>query len=411
MIHDPLENLRKQNRQTIKLGLDRIKACLDYLGNPQNRFKSVLIGGTNGKGTTTFYLSNLACKLTDYKIARYTSPHLVLWDERFVINKRIIEHESLNLFSQETINEILEFEKKNLQYGQLTEFEIYTIIAFKLFASEKVDLAFLEVGMGGRLDATNTTLPENTLLSVITNISLDHTEHLGNTIEKIAYEKAGIIKENNLIVTSADKPALTVIKNKANELNSKLYHVKFEEDKSCFDNNINLARKTWEVISSHIKTNSERIDIEDFLKGLSFPGRFQFFKEHNLILDGAHNPRAAGELKKLLNNHFPNKIIVYILGILNKDYERFIKNLIPENSSVICTEPKSTRATKKETLYEYVLRTHSKPILANNLLNAIEKAKTLEHDVIVITGSLYLVGEALELINNKQIPETVLEYN
>ena len=201
MIHDPLKNLRKQNRQTIKLGLDRIKACLDYLGNPQDKFKSVLIGGTNGKGTTTFYLSNLACKLTDYKIARYTSPHLILWDERFVINERIVDHDFLHSLSKETINEMLEFEKKNPQYGQLTEFEIYTIIAFKLFASEKVDLAFLEVGMGGRLDATNTTSPENTLLSVITNISLDHTEHLGNTIEKIAYEKAGIIKENDYIVT------------------------------------------------------------------------------------------------------------------------------------------------------------------------------------------------------------------
>lgn len=398
MNSETLQLLRNPKRQTIKLGLDRIKSTLEYLGNPQEKFKSVLIGGTNGKGSTTFYLSNLACKFTDYKIGRYTSPHLVSWNERFVINENIVMGKIIEETTYDTLKKIEDFEKKYPEYGTLTEFEIYTAIAFELFAKEKTDLVFLEVGMGGRLDATNTVSTKNTISSVITNISLDHTKALGETIEKIAYEKAGIIKEENLIITGAEEPALTVIKKKSDESKTALFHVESDKEKSYVDKNINLSVKAWEVISKKIKTNNNNSDKVAFLKGLQFPGRFHHIKEQNLLLDGAHNPGAAKELKKLITKDFTNKKMVYIIGILDKDYESFINDLIPENSSVICTEPKSGRATKKETLADCISKAGGNPILAYDVKDAIKKARILEHDLIVITGSLYLVGEALELI-------------
>lgn len=401
--------LKNKKRQIIRLGLDRIKAHLTNLGNPQDNFKSVLIGGTNGKGSTTFYLSNLACKLTGYKIGRYTSPHLTSWNERFVINENTVEQHLLDKISERVVNKIDSFELKNSQYGRLTEFEIYTIIAFELFASQKVDIAFLEVGMGGRLDATNITSDKNTLCSVITNISLDHTQYLGESIEKIAYEKAGIIKKENHIITGANEPALSVIRAKASELKSVLLNMDLEKFDSYQDKNISLSLKAWETISKQIKTNKSETNKTDFLKRLQFPGRFHYLKEHNILLDGAHNPASAGELKKLITKHFPEKKVVYIIGILDKDYKGFINNLIPQNSSVICTEPVSTRATKKEALADCILRNSGSAILADNLTLAIKKARSLKHDLIVITGSLYLVGEALELVQNKQLSEIALK--
>ena len=402
--HDlSIENeISKGRRGVIKLGLERIKSCLEYLDNPQEKFKSILIGGTNGKGSVTFYLSNLLCKFTEYKVGRYISPHLVLWDERFVIDEKIVDHDLLENISKEALEKIASFENKTGE--RLSEFEIYTIIAFYLFAKEKVDIACLEVGMGGRLDAINVVSSQNTLCSIITNVSLDHMKYLGKTIEKIAFEKAGIIKESNYIVTGAEDKALQVIKDVSKKLNSHCIHVETNDCIFYQDKNIKITQTVWKLIS-------QSINVEKFLSSLQFPGRFQYMEKHNLLLDGAHNPQAAYELRKLLDKKFKSKEIVYIIGMLDKDSESFIRNLLPNGSYVICTEPVSSRATKKEMLAECILRIAGKPILANNLLSSIEKAKVLEHDLIVITGSLYLVGEALELIDSKQIPETALEYN
>ena len=379
----------------IKFGLDRVHGCLSYLGNPQNNFKSVLIGGTNGKGSVTFYLSNLACKLTNLKIGRFISPHLISWEERFAINEKIVDKDLLDKVFNEVSSKIKTFEADKNE--MLTEFEIYTVLAFYLFANEKVDIAFLEVGMGGRLDATNIVKAENVLCSVITNISLDHMDFLGNTICQIAYEKAGIIKENNIIVTGADGDALKVIKDCSINQTSKLISVDVNDLEDYKLKNIEIAKTAWDAISEklHIKSNS--FNVENYLKDLQFPGRFQYIKEQNILLDGAHNPQAAIELKKLIDKTFYNKKIVYILGMLDKDYKSFIDNLIPENSFVICTEPQSDRRTKKEVLAEYVKSKGSTAISASDLTCAISLAKSEKHDLTLITGSLYLIGEALEL--------------
>lgn len=395
-----------KDRQTIKLGLERIKSCLEYLDNPQEKYKSIIIGGTNGKGSVTFYLSNLLCTFTDYKIGRYISPHLISWNERYVINESIINNSLLKETSIEVAKKIRDFETKT--NNLLTEFEIYTVIAFYLFAKEKVDMVCLEVGIGGRLDATNVASSKNTLCSIITNVSFDHTGILGERIEKIAFEKAGIIKKNNHIVTGVtQEAALKVIKDKAKDLNSTLYLVN-TEDLLYPDKNIEIALKAWEIISSQIQTTNNNINKKDYLKSLQFPGRFHFFEDKKILLDGAHNPQAASELRKLLEKKFSSKKIIYIIGILDKDYKSFITNLIPENSYVICTEPKSSRATKKEILADFVQKNGSNTVIAHDLNNAINKAQKKDYDLIVITGSLYLIGEALTLISNNQIKEIVL---
>lgn len=399
MFKDYVENRRGLG---IKPGLERIKACLDFLSNPQKKFKSVLITGTNGKGSVTYYLSNLIYKFTNHKAGRYTSPHLISWGERFVINEKEIESNYLEKFSYKVIKKIEDFEGKNNKTKMLTTFEVYATIAFSLFARENVDIAFLEAGMGGRLDATNIVDTQNVLCSIITSVSLDHMSYLGGTIEKIAYEKAGIIKENNFVVSGAKEPALTAIKNQAKKLNAKLTALNDLDNLLYLDKNKEIALCAWEIISKQIGCTFNKKDCKQFLESLQFPGRFQYIKDEKILLDGAHNPEAGIELRRALNNYFPNKKITYIIGILDKDYKTFIRNLIPQGANVICTEPKSKRATKKELLAICVQKTKAIPLLADNLQDAIEKAKKTENDLIVITGSLYLVGEVLDIINKRK---------
>ena len=385
------------NRQRIDLSLERVKSCLSYLGDPQKRFKSVLIGGTNGKGSVTYYLSQLASGFTELKVGRYISPHLISWNERFVINEKPLEDSLLKQVSETVIEKIKQFEEKS--NTSLTEFEVYTIIAFYLFAQEKVDIAFLEIGMGGRLDATNVVDSEDVLCSIITNISFDHMEYLGNTIEEIAYEKAGIIKENNHIVSAAEKLALEVISDRAKKSNAKLLAIDTLDCSSYKNKNIKLALVAWDLISSQID-NVRMGNHKEFLNSLQFLGRFQFLEDQKILLDGAHNPSAATELRKLIDSKFGNKKIIYIIGMLDKDYENFIYNLLPENSYVVCTEPDSNRKTSKELISDCVLKSGSKAITASSLMSAIDIARQKEHDIIVITGSLYLVGEAMKILTS-----------
>ncbi len=395
MFNDYVEDTRGLG---IKPGLERIRACLNYLGNPQKKYKSVLITGTNGKGSVTFYLSNLACKFTDYKVGRYISPHLVSWNERFVINEKQVDSDFLEKFSHGILKKIEDFDSKS-DIGKLTTFEVYTVIVFCLFEKEKVDIAFLEIGMGGRLDATNVIDSEDVLCSVITSVSLDHMDHLGNSLEKIAYEKAGIIKENNDVVTAVSGVPLDVIRKEAKNLNANLISLDFINDVLYPEKNIEAALAAWKVICKKIKTKEIQADEKEFLRTLQFPGRFQLLENHRLLLDGAHNPAGASELRKILDKHYPQKKIIYILGMLDKDFKGFIKNLIPQNESVICVEPKSERATSKEFLSDYLMGYGCKAFVCKDLKEAIDKARSFEHDLIVITGSLYLVGEALELVN------------
>ena len=391
----------------IKTGLERIKACLEFLGNPQTKYKSVLITGTNGKGSVTFFLSNLTCKFSNYKVARYVSPHLVSWNERFVINEKLIDGLYLEKYSYSIIRKIEEFESKST-LGRLTAFEVYTVIAFCLFAESKVDIAFLEIGMGGRLDAVNSINSEDVLCSVITSISMDHMDYLGDSIEKIAYEKAGILKKDNFAVAAITDSAVNTVKSKAKELNSNLIVLEQSNKNTLYpEKNMETALAAWEIISDKMQIVRSKSEEKRFLQSLQFLGRFQLIKNQNILLDGAHNPAAAFELRKMLDRYYSEKKLIYIIGMLDKDFKSFINNLIPENSLVICTEPKSERATNKNILADYLLKHKYISLRTESLKEAIEMAKDIQHDLIVITGSLYLVGEALSLIKKGKIKTCV----
>lgn len=391
-----LEDLINKNNAVIKPGLSRIRAFLNFIGNPEQKFMSVLIGGTNGKGSVTTYLARLACKNTKYIIGRYTSPHIVSFEERFVINEKPVNKVVLKKAAQEILQKI-----KSINSLRLTTFEIYTAIAFYLFAKLGVEVAFVEVGMGGRLDATNVIPKENILCSIITSVDYDHMKFLGNTLEKIAYEKAGIIKEKNYIIVPKNINGLKIIKEEAKKLKSKLI-LDRNNDGTYFDKNINLALTSWNIIAEKLKIKpGSKFKNKALLKKITLTGRFQYIKKAKILLDSAHNPSAALELKKLIIKKNKHKKILYIIGMLDKDYKNFIKNLIPKGSHVICTEPKSTRKTRKELLAKEVKRNNSLPILASDIKDALNKAKNIKHNIILVTGSIYLVGEALYLINRK----------
>ncbi|MBC7194856.1 MAG: bifunctional folylpolyglutamate synthase/dihydrofolate synthase, partial [Caldisericia bacterium] len=209
---DALEYLGKRERRGIKPGLERIERLLENLGNPHLNKKIIHIAGTKGKGSTSVFTTNLLIS-HGFKVGLYTSPHLQCFRERISVNKKLIESKYFgeNVFK---IKEIYEKDKIFEEIGEPTLFEILTALAFKYFDDEKVDFIVLEVGLGGRLDATN--IVKDPLISIITTIDLDHTEILGNTIKEIAFEKSGIIKKNRPVITSKQREeALEVIIKKA----------------------------------------------------------------------------------------------------------------------------------------------------------------------------------------------------
>jgi dihydrofolate synthase/folylpolyglutamate synthase len=390
---------KRSSRERVDLGLERICGFLSYIGNPQDSFKSVIIGGTNGKGSVTFYLSNIANKLTKLRTGRYTSPHLIRITERFVINEEEVDEERLNKTLTFIKKQVSEYESNNNLKEKLTEFEILTATAFKLFQEEGIELAFIEVGLGGRLDATNVINSENTLCSIITNVSFDHMDYLGNTISEIAYEKAGIIKENSTILTAAKDDAFEVINKVAKEKNADLVKIEFDEDIDYKDLAIEIALNSWDIIKEKLQLLTElSIDKRRFLRSLQFDGRFQYFKEEKILMDGAHNEAAAKELKKLLDATFKDNKKIYIIGFLDKEYKKIIDALEIKDELVICTEPKSDRATQKENISTYLTSIGKKNITSPDIKDSILNARKEKHDLIVITGSLYLLGEALDII-------------
>ena len=302
------ELLTSQGKFYINLGLERIQSILKLIGNPQEKIKIIHVAGTNGKGSVSSILANIL-KCAGYKTGLYTSPHLVEYTERIKINNIDISKKDFAAYI-EKISTIAE--KKNIH---LTEFEILTAIAFKYFADNKVEIAVIETGLGGRFDATNVC--KKPILSIITSISLDHTDRLGNTIEKIAFEKAGIIKPKSTILTEISNKGFKIIKNTAEEKKAKLIvatnyvNMSYEngnnyvsiEDKKCefpllgLYQKANLSIVLQAVEFLRIKTKA----VIEGLKTAKWPARLEYIKDKNLLIDGAHNPDAAQELKKSLD--------------------------------------------------------------------------------------------------------------
>ncbi|MBI2649816.1 bifunctional folylpolyglutamate synthase/dihydrofolate synthase [Candidatus Woesearchaeota archaeon] len=379
----------------IKLGLENVKSLLNKIGNPEKQLKCIHVAGTNGKGSVCAMLS-YALKEAGYKVGLYTSPHLKKFNERIRVNEHFI-----------TDREIVDyFLKIKPCITDQSFFEITTAMAFLYFREKNVDFAVLEVGLGGRLDATNVVVP---LVSVITNIDMEHTDLLGNTIEKIAFEKAGIIKNNVPVVTGAKGKALKTIKKIAEERNALSYltkkypKIKFYHLNGQFQQeNKDIALTTIDILKKFYPIKINQNQIINGLKKTQWTGRLQFLSK-KVLVDCAHNPSGFEVLKKELNiikKQRKIKNLVFVVGIQEtKDIELMLQIINPLISTIIFTKSKNEKATHPQKLLRIFDKINTNKKIMTKIIfnpkNALTYAKKIsgKKDLVVVTGSIYLVGE------------------
>lgn len=366
--------LTSQGKFKINLGLDRMSSLMELYGNPQESFDCIQVAGTNGKGSVCSVLAEIL-KTAGFKVGLYTSPHIFEYTERIKINGAEIAED---IFAELVFDVIEKAEANGLD---LTEFEIITAVMFIYFMQENIDIAVLETGLGGRLDATN--IVKSNICSVITHIDLDHTERLGDTKEKIAFEKAGIIKPERPVITAEKYEA---IQNVASEKHSQVIEpIEFGENyelslKGCYQKeNLALALTCIKNMFGDIPDNV----IKKALKNVEHPFRFQYFKDKNLIIDGAHNPNGAEGLRKSLDEYFPDEPRRFVFGCLrNKDYEKMMTALFRPQDEVLFCEFNYPNSTSFEELSAKC------PVCAQKF----ESAKTLTPDKLnIICGSFYMI--------------------
>jgi dihydrofolate synthase / folylpolyglutamate synthase len=427
-----------------KFDLAYVREMLAALGNPERRFPSVLIAGTNGKGSTAATLSTIL-RAAGYKTGLYTSPHLVSINERIRVNGEAIA----NVEFSEIYDRVERTAQQLQQSGKLpwhpSFFEMLTVMAFEYFASVSIDIAVLEVGMGGRLDATNVVDP---LISVIADISLDHQRYLGETIGEIAQEKAGIIREKGIVVTLPQHPeANDVIGNTILERNGTgISAVKYTppaspgaaaylagivspvEGRNRYPLNVLgedivvdsplVGRHQFRNIALAIATAEElgkfgfkvtAKQIEQGIRETHWPGRFQVVSgdancttdnaHYNVVFDVAHNPAGAWALRSALSESFPDREITLVFAAMrDKAVQEMADILFPIAQQVIVTRVDNPRAATTDELLQAAARTgadiHAEPTVAAALRRAFEQ--TPKDNVIVVTGSIFLVGDTMK---------------
>lgn len=385
--------------------LVNMKALLKELGNPEKKLKYIHVAGTNGKGSVCAMISSILAD-AGYKAGLYTSPHLKRFNERIRINNQLITDQEIAGY----------YLKLKPHITNQTFFEITTSMAFLYFKDKKVDFVVLETGLGGRLDSTNVINP---LISVITNIGIEHTEYLGKTIQKIAYEKAGIIKKNIPVVTAAEGLALATIKKISNKQNSKLIAVnkkntikKYNKQNNQwyfdFSNyghltlnnlrgefqilNASIAIKTIEALNNNNKIKINQKNIQNGLKNAEWPGRFQFIGK-NALVDCAHNPDGFKLIVKELKNLKYNKLIIVIGFSKDKDIGKISKIISPLADKIILTKSNNERAAEPIMIKKYFKNS----IIIKNPKKALVYAKKIagKKDLVLVAGSIFLVGEVI----------------
>lgn len=389
-----------------KLGLENTFKLAALAGEPQKKLRFIHVAGTNGKGSTCAMLESIY-RAAGLRVGLFTSPHLVSFRERIQIGRQLIsENEVVRLV--EKLQKLLEqFPKEH----HPTFFEVITVMALGFFAEHSCDLVIWETGLGGRLDATNIVTP---VASLITNIALDHQQWLGDTLEKIAFEKAGIIKPGIPAITTTDEPeALTVIKKMAQEKKSPLAIVTGEEIPPpelaiLFENamlgehqkrNAALTLATVEILQGQIPVSAEQI--RDGLQNVHWPGRLQLIQKNGkkFLLDGAHNVAGAKVLREAIERNDYSGERTLILGILeDKEWRQICKMLAPLARKIFAVRVSSQRTADPGELAEACRAANpsAQIFVCDSLKQALQKTSS-EHFVI-ITGSLYLIGEALELL-------------
>jgi dihydrofolate synthase/folylpolyglutamate synthase len=377
-----------------QLGLETMSALLERLGNPHNGLRFLHIAGTNGKGSVAA-MSQAALTAAGYRTGLYTSPHLVSFCERIQINSQLIPETEVAALVEE-IKPLLVTTPRHP-----TLFEVVTAMALLHFQRRGADVVVWETGLGGRLDATNVVTP---LVSVITNIGFDHTQYLGDTLAKIAAEKAGIIKPGIPVVTAAEGEPLEVIRRVCAERHSLLTVVTGGVNRTPLLGShqaVNCA-----VAEAGLRASGLKITDEQMQTGLArtrWPGRFEIVRQQPLtVLDGAHNPQGAEALAATLREQFNGRKLTLILGVLrDKDYSAVCRILAPLAARILCVPVASERTTTAEEI-AFVCR----PAAAEVCRDVAEAyAKAAGADVVVITGSLFLIGEAMARLQGSTASE------
>jgi dihydrofolate synthase / folylpolyglutamate synthase len=431
-----LDYLFGLQRFGIKLGLANITGLLDHLGNPHREFRAVHIAGSNGKGSTAAFLASIL-RQAGCRVGLYTSPHLVDFRERIQIDGLPISTDRVvSLTEQIRSKAVLMDEQEELwpplsspdlpkgfdrEKATITFFEFTTVMAFLYFREEKVEWAVLETGMGGRLDATNVIDP---LLSVITSISLEHQQHLGKTLTRIAEEKAGIIKARRPLITAVTQPRIrSLLQKRCRELQSPFYALGQDfAAKPVGSQKMHYRGRGHEwpnlrlgLLGRHQIINASMalaaaevlmeagvpIEEETVRRGLAevyWPGRLELIPgPPRIVLDGAHNAESSGILKKAMGENFPRRRLILILGIMaDKAISKIMAHLAPLADTLILTRPGMDRAASLEVLRAeaapFRKPTQEIPAVGQALDRALKEAE--DQDVILVTGSLFTVGEA-----------------
>lgn len=398
------------------LGLTQVEKILNAIGNPHREIQAIHVGGTNGKGSTAAMMSSILQK-EGYRVGLYTSPHLVRFTERIKVNGEEIE--------EKEVAALAGWMKKEIGAAGIaspfTFFDFTTAMALSYFNRKLVDLAILEVGLGGRLDSTNVIDP---LIAIITNVAKDHEAYLGRTILKIAGEKAGIIKKGRPLITAVTQPRVLRLFSKiCQEKKSPFFRVGREfryawgEDGDFDYEGVN--RKLWsvhlnlkgvhQVLNATTALGAMEV-LEDLgypvstaamidgLREVDWPGRLELVSSSpRVILDGAHNPAGALVLKESLEKEFQYHHLILLVGIMkDKDIPSMLHLLAPLADHIILTQPHTDRATPPALLKKALDQNGKKAEIAEDLKEAIERglALTEKEDLLCITGSLYTVGEA-----------------
>lgn len=368
MYNDALKYLESLNVFGIKPGLERINLLMEKLNFPQKNYSTIHVTGTNGKGSVCAMLAEIL-KLDGYKVGLFTSPHLESYCERIRINGENISEKDFAA----TIETV-----KNCGVTA-TQFEVLTAAAFEYFSQQKVDIAVIEVGLGGLYDSTNVITPK---ISIITNVALEHENILGD-LENIARNKAGIIKKNIPVVTGATGAPLKIIREVAQKNNSALYEV--TEPAKVKINLLGEYQKFNAAIAIQAAKVLNIADEKIFagLESVQWAGRFEMI--NGVIVDGAHNPHGAAALRQSLDKNFSAGKRVWVFGALaDKNFEQMINILFREDDFVIVTPPNSERAATTKILCETLSSRSIKNIAVENISDAVKLLKSTDAEIKII---------------------------
>jgi dihydrofolate synthase/folylpolyglutamate synthase len=416
----------------MSLGLSRIEHLLNVLGSPHENIKAIHIAGTNGKGSVAAMISSIL-QAAGYKVGMFTSPHLLAFEERIAINGAKIPRNNMTSLV-DRIKPIAENMAKSGEFEHPTFFETATAMAFLHFQKENVDYAVLEVGLGGRLDATNVVTP---LVSVITSLALDHTHVLGESLEEVAKEKAGIIKHGVPVVTGVeDDEILDILKAICQEKNCKIFvskeHGAYTSKEANLDiqtfdlkgmgteykdlkihllgkhqlKNAHITALTLEVLREN-KVSIPESSIKHGFENSRWPARLEVVQKNpTIILDCAHNPAGMNALRRALDDLFNGKKPIIIMGIMrDKDITGIVKEIAPRADHIIITKPEFERAAEPESIESEVKKYCDDVRIISKVSDAVKYAidDAEKSDVICITGSIFNVSEAMEALIKKNM--------